>query len=96
MNFGSKMRSFPLFHNNYNTRVWPIPKIHENIKKKSLLQRLFKIPWNTMLKPYTTRMAKIHGPKEGKTYSNIYRMKLKEEKEREVELWVVSHKTLIH
>jgi len=29
-----------------------------------------------MLKPYTTRMAKIQGPKEGKTYSNIYRMKL--------------------
>jgi len=41
-------------------------------KKKSLLRRLPKIPSNTRLKPYTTRMAKIKGPKEGKTYSNIY------------------------
>ena len=28
-----------------------------------------------MLKPYTTRMAKIQGPKEGKTYSNVYKEK---------------------
>ena len=41
-------------------------------KKKSLLQRLPKKPSNTRLKPYTTRIAKIQGPKEGKTYSNIY------------------------
>ena len=31
------------------------------------------MPRNTRLKPYTTRMAKIQGPKEGKTYSNIYK-----------------------
>ena len=31
------------------------------------------MPWNTRLKPYTTRMAKIQGPKEGKTNSNIYK-----------------------
>ena len=37
-----------------------------NIQKKSLLQRLLKTPWNTRLKPYTTTMAKIQGPKEGK------------------------------
>ena len=42
---------------------------HENTKKKSILQRLLKMPWNTRLKLYTTRMAKIQGPKEGKTYS---------------------------
>ena len=40
-------------------------------KKKSLLQRLLKMPRNTRLKPYTTRMAKIQGPEEEKTYSNI-------------------------
>ena len=33
------------------------------------------MPRNTRLKPYTTRMAKIQGPKEGKTYSNIYKDK---------------------
>ena len=43
------------------------------IQKKSLLQRLLKMPRNTRLKPYTTRMAKIQGPKEGKAYSNIYK-----------------------
>ena len=54
----------------------PHEKIHENTKKKkSLLQRLLKMPRNTRLKPYTTRMAKIQGPKEGKTYSNIYKDK---------------------
>ena len=31
------------------------------------------MPRNTRLKPYTTRMTKIQGPKEGKTYSNIYK-----------------------
>ena len=31
------------------------------------------MPQNTRLKPYTTRMAKIKGPKEEKTYSNIYK-----------------------
>ena len=45
------------------------------IQKKSLLQRLLKMPRNTSLKPYTTRMAKIQGPNEGKTYSNIYKDK---------------------
>jgi len=40
------------------------------IQKKSLLQRLLKMPRNTRLKPYTTRMAKIQDPNEGKTYSN--------------------------
>ena len=44
-------------------------------KKKSLLQRLLKMPRNTRLKPDTTRMAKIQGPNEGKTYSNIYKDK---------------------
>ena len=43
--------------------------------KKSLLQRLLKIPRNTRLKPYTTKMAKIQGPDKGKTYSNIYKDK---------------------
>ena len=33
------------------------------------------MPRNTMLKPYTTRMAKIQGPNEGKTSSNIYKDK---------------------
>jgi len=46
-----------------------------NIQKKSLLQRLLKMPRNTRLKPYTTRMVKIQGPNEGKTYSNIYKDK---------------------
>ena len=36
------------------------------LKKKSLLQRLLKMPRNTRLKPYTTRMAKIQGLNEGK------------------------------
>ena len=45
------------------------------IKKKSLLQRQLKMPRNTRLKPYTTRMAKIQGTNEGKTYSNIYKDK---------------------
>ena len=45
------------------------------IQKKSLLQRLLKMPRNTRLKPYTTRMAKIQGPNEGKNYSNIYKTK---------------------
>ena len=31
------------------------------------------MPRNTRLKPYTTRMVKIEGPKEGKIYSNIYK-----------------------
>ena len=31
------------------------------------------MPQNTRLKPYTTRMAKIQGPNEEKTYSNIYK-----------------------
>ena len=31
------------------------------------------MPRNTRLKPYTTRMAKIQGPNEVKTYSNIYK-----------------------
>ena len=44
-------------------------------KENSLLQRLLKMPRNTRLKPYTTRMAKIQGPDEGKTYSNIYKDK---------------------
>jgi len=35
-------------------------------QKKSLLQRLLKMPQNTRLKPYTTRMAKIQGPNEEK------------------------------
>ena len=50
-------------------------KKHENTEKKSLLQRLIKMPRNTRLKPYTTRMAKIQGLDEGKTYSNIYKDK---------------------
>ena len=33
------------------------------------------MPQNTRLKPYTTRMANIQGPNEGKTYSNIYKDK---------------------
>ena len=33
------------------------------------------MPQNTRLKPYTTRMTKIQGPNEGKTYSNIYKDK---------------------
>ena len=45
------------------------------IQKKSLLQRLLNMPRNTRLKPYTIRMAKIQGPNEGKTYSNIYKDK---------------------
>jgi len=49
-----------------------MPK-YMKIQKKSLIQRLLKIPWNTRLKPYTTRMAKIQDPKEEKTYSNIYK-----------------------
>ena len=49
-------------------------KINENTKN-SLIQRLLKMPRNTRLKPYTTRMAKIQGPNEGKTYSNIYKDK---------------------
>ena len=44
-------------------------------QKNSLLQRLLKMPQNTRLKPHTTRMAKIQGPKEVKTYSNIYKDK---------------------
>jgi len=44
-------------------------------QKKSLLRRQLKIPRNTRLKPYTTRMAKIQGLDEGKTYSNIYKDK---------------------
>ena len=36
------------------------------IQKKSLLQRLLNMPRNTMLKPYTTKMAKIQGLSEGK------------------------------
>ena len=31
------------------------------------------MPRNTRLKPYTTRMAKIQGLDEGKTYSTIYK-----------------------
>ena len=43
------------------------------IQKKSILQRLLKIPGNTRLKPYTNKTAKIQGPKEDITYSNIYK-----------------------
>ena len=52
-----------------------IQEKYDKYKKKSLLQRLLKMPRNTKLKPYTTRMAKIQGPNEGKTYSNIYKDK---------------------
>ena len=38
------------------------------------------MPRNTRLKPYTTKMAKIQGPNEGKTYSNIYIRKVNEMK----------------
>jgi len=43
------------------------------------------MPWNTRLKPYTTRMTKIQGSKEGKTYSNIY-------KEEWIQPWPMSSK----
>ena len=49
-----------------------MPK-YMKIQKKSLLQRLLKMPWNTRLKPYITRMAKIQAQKEEKTYCNIYK-----------------------
>ena len=45
-------------------------------KKKSLLQRLLKMPQNTRLKPYTTRMAKIQDPNEGKKKSPCYEKKV--------------------
>jgi len=50
-------------------------KKNMKIQKNSLLQRLLKMPRNTRLKPYTTRMAKIQGPDKGNTYSNIYKDK---------------------
>ena len=47
-------------------KLTPISKYMKIQKKKYLLQRLLKMPLNTKLKPYTTRMAKIQGLKEGK------------------------------
>ena len=56
-------------------KLTPMTKKTWKYKKKSLLQRLLKMPRNTRLKPYTTRMVKIQGLDEGKTYSNIYKDK---------------------
>jgi len=49
-----------------------MPK-YMKIQKKSYYKDYSKCLENTWLKPYTTRMAFIQGPKEGKTYSNIYK-----------------------
>ena len=66
-----------VLQNYYRGCVAKLTHMPKNMKiqKKSLLQRLLKMPRNTRLKPFTTRMAKIQGPNEGKNYYNIYKDK---------------------
>ena len=57
----------------YMLQIWICLDQHLSKYTVQWDKSVLKMPRNTRLKPYTTRMAKIQGPNEGKTYSNIYK-----------------------